>query len=162
MKAPPLDALPCPLCRRALEPVKGQHGLVWLCRECRAGAATLPILRQVAPRTFVNRLWQAALHDGRRSTLVCPSCTKPFTEFGGGAVNRQLKVCVRCFWVWLSARASASLSARAIPAVTPDETRALVPSRASRGSVPSAANARHTLGKLTAGVLVRALSTDRR
>ena len=129
-----MEPLPCPLCRGFLEPTTGRHGLVWLCRACRAGAATLPILRQVAPRAFVNRLWQAALHNGRTSALVCPSCAQPFTEFvgAGAAVDLRLVVCVRCFWVWLGPKELSSLSAAA-PA--------------------AAVDARHILGSLAAGVL---------
>jgi hypothetical protein len=110
-----MEPLLCPLCRESLEPAKGRHGLVWVCRACRAGAATLPILRQVASRTFVNQLWQAALHHGRPSAVVCPACTQPFTEFAGASaiVNPQLKVCVRCFWVWFSPEALSSRSATA-------------------------------------------------
>ncbi len=98
-----MQPLPCPLCRAFLEPIKRRYGLVWVCRTCRAGAVTLPILRQVTAGPFVNHLWQTALHDGRPSAVVCPACTQPFTEFRGAsaAVNAQLKVCVRCFWVWL-------------------------------------------------------------
>src|SRR5215510_7065905 len=107
-----MQALPCPLCRESLEPTTRRHGLVWVCRACRAGAVTLPILRQVASRPFVNQLWQAARHHGRPSTVVCPACTQPFTEFRGAsaAVTSQLKVCVRCFWVWLRPGALSSLS----------------------------------------------------
>jgi len=89
----------------------GRHGVVWLCRTCRAGAATLAVLRHVAPRAFVNHLWQAALHNGRRSSLVCPSCERPFTEFVDAASAldpEQLEVCTRCFWVWLGPEALAS------------------------------------------------------
>jgi hypothetical protein len=152
MKASRLAALPCPLCRGSLEPIKSRHGLVWVCRTCRAGAATVPILRAVAPRAFVNGLWQAALHHGRRSRMVCPSCARPFTEFAGEAVSRQLKVCVRCFWVWLSA--SGSLSDGVLP--SPHRPRrAALPAPA-----PSPVKARQALGSLTAGVLGRALAHD--
>jgi hypothetical protein len=99
-----MESLPCPRCRRSLEPTRGRHGLVWVCRACRAGAVTLPILRQVAPRPWVTQLWQAARHHGRPSAVVCPACTQPFTEVVGAriATTLQLQVCVRCFWVWLS------------------------------------------------------------
>jgi hypothetical protein len=128
--------------------VKGRHGLVWVCRTCRAGAATLPILRQVAPRTFVNRVWQAALHDGRGSRILCPACRKPFIEFAGA---RQLKVCVRCFWVWLGCDGTSSLAGRGVPALT-FETRASV------RAAPT--EARRVLGALSVDVVVRALSTE--
>jgi hypothetical protein len=108
-----MEPLPCPLCNKFLEPAKGRHGLVWVCRACRAGAATLPILRQVASPTFVIQLWQAALHHGRPSAVICPACTQPFIEVAGASaiVNPQLKVCVRCFWVWLSPETLSSRSA---------------------------------------------------
>ena len=100
--------MPCPTCGAALQPTKGRHGIVWLCRACHAGAATLPILRQVAPREFVNQVWQAALQNGVPSARQCPSCTQPFTTFRGSnaRIEPDLEVCTRCYWVWLS---SASL-----------------------------------------------------
>lgn len=95
-----LECLPCPVCGDLLDRGAGRQGLVWICQSCRAGAVTLPILRKHAPRPFVNALWQAALHHGRPSPLVCPACTQPFTRvattFGG-----RIEVCVRCYWVWL-------------------------------------------------------------
>jgi hypothetical protein len=156
-----LERLPCPLCGRFLEPTKGRHGLVWLCRACRAGAATLPILRQVAPRGYVNRLWQAALHDGRPSALVCPSCARPLTRFveRRAAGQPQLEVCVGCFWVWLGSDALSSRSIDAAPAAALEATRALVPARKAdaRASAAAAAEARQALGVLAAGVLRRVL-----
>ena len=150
-----LDALPCPLCKRPLQPTQGRHGLVWLCRMCRAGAATLPILRQIAPREFVNHLWQAALHDGRPSALICPSCAQPFTTFAKGrvAMRPKLEVCVRCFWVWLGPQALESLSAETPPPLALDQPRALVRREAPR----KPAEARRVLGSLTARVLVGVL-----
>jgi ribosomal protein L37AE/L43A len=139
VRLPRLQRLPCPLCGRALESAKIRHGLVWLCRTCRAGAATLPVLRQAAPRGFVNHLWQGALHDGRESGLVCPSCDRPFTRLTGPRANPRLEVCVRCFWVWLGPRALTALSRRpALPA-------------------PPAPEPRYALAALTADVLRREL-----
>jgi hypothetical protein len=144
-----LEQLPCPTCGEYLERAKGPHGLVWLCRNCRAGAVTLPVLRQVAPRAFVNGLWQTALHDGRAARLVCPACTRPFTEFRGSGAEAQIKVCVRCFWVWFSPAVLAFLS-------TIDEPRQLEAPAATapRAATPAAARrARRVLGALGAGVL---------
>jgi hypothetical protein len=153
-----MEPLPCPLCRESLEPTKGRHGLVWVCRACRAGAATLPILRQVASRSFVNHLWQAALHNGRTSAVVCPACTQPFTEFAGAsaAVTPQLKVCVRCFWVWLSPEALSSRAAAAplLPAL--GQAHAVV-QEAAPGESAAAVEARQVLSSLGAGVLLRVL-----
>lgn len=153
-----MESLPCPLCKEALEPTKGRHGLVWVCRMCRAGAVTLPILRQVAPRPFVNQLWQAALHHGRPSRVVCPACTQPFTEFGEAtaADHPQLKVCVRCFWVWLSPEGLSSVFTMPTVPPAPGLGRALVQG-AARGESAAAAAARQVLGSLAAGVLRRVL-----
>ncbi len=97
-----MEALSCPLCGGSLEPRRGRHGLVWWCDTCGAGAATLPILREVAPPALVNQLWQAALHEGRTSAIVCPSCARPFTELVDSGLGPQPRVCVRCFWVWFA------------------------------------------------------------
>src|SRR5690349_22382981 len=105
--------LPCPLCASVLEAASGPHGLVWVCRPCRAGAATLPVLRRVAPRGFVNRVWQTALHGGRDSILVCPSCAMPFTEIADA--GGELQVCTRCFWVWVGPRTSAPAPSALLP-----------------------------------------------
>ena len=156
---PRWERLPCPLCQRFLEPTKGRHGLVWLCRTCRAGAATLPILRQVAPRDFVNHLWQAALHDGRPSALVCPSCARPFTRFlkPRGVAQPHLEVCVGCFWVWLGSESlSSHVSAGELPPPL-DQTRALVRRVALPPSPSAAVEARQALGSIAAGVIRRLL-----
>jgi hypothetical protein len=154
-----LEQLPCPLCGGYLERAKGRHGLVWLCRVCRAGAVTLPILRQVAPRAFVNELWQAALHDGRDSRLVCPACTRPFTEFEGtrAAGNPQIKVCVRCFWVWFSPTLLASVAEVGMERTALDRAPKLISGAVARKPTAAGAEARRVLGSLGAGVLLGAI-----
>jgi len=131
--------MPCPTCGADLEPTTGQHGIVWLCQTCRAGAATLPILRQVAPRDFVNQVWQAALQNGVPSARVCPSCTQPFTTFAGSRarVEPHLEVCTRCYWVWLSS-ASLALLADRKPArrLEPRENLLRLAAGVVRGALP--------------------------
>ena len=153
-----MESLPCPLCRESLEPTQSHHGLVWVCRACRAGAVTLPILRQVASRPFVNQLWQAALHHGRPSTVVCPACRLPFTEFMGmsAAVNPQLKVCVRCFWVWLYPGALSTLSAADLLLPARGIGRDFVQEEI-QGEATAAAEACHGLSSLAVQVLCRVL-----
>ena len=129
-----LDCLPCPLCGELLERGAGRQGLVWLCETCRGGAVTLPILRKHAPRSFVNALWQTALHHGGRSSLVCPACTQPFTEvastFGG-----RIRVCVRCYWVWLDSDVLDALASMTLPSTAlPAEPSALPPPRRALGA----------------------------
>lgn len=104
--------MPCPSCHAELEAMSSKRGIVWLCRSCHAGAATLPILRQVAPRGFVNQLWQAARLEGQASSRICPSCTQPFTTLRGSpaGITPHLEVCTRCHWVWLSRSSLASLT----------------------------------------------------
>ncbi len=113
---PRLEDLSCPLCRGSLERAKGRHGLVWLCRDCRAGAVTLPVLRRVAPRGFINDAWQTALRCGRRSRLVCPACAEPFVEVSVGGDDPRIKACVRCFWVWLNPEALSTMLGTRKPA----------------------------------------------
>ena len=152
-----MEPLPCPLCREFLEPTKRRYGLVWVCRMCRAGAVTLPILRQVASRPFVNHLWQTALHNGRPSSVVCPACAQPFTEFRGAsaAVTAQLKVCVRCFWVWLYPEARLSPVADPMPSAL-RLSRALE-QEADRGEATAVVEACDVLSSLAAGILRRVL-----
>jgi len=110
MKILALDELPCPTCSTYLERGQGRYGLVWICRHCRAGAVTLPVLRQAAPRRFVNEVWQAALRAGRAARQRCPGCTQALAVLSGHALGVQgrIKVCVRCHLVWLSSKALAS------------------------------------------------------
>ena len=115
---------------------------------------TLPILRQVAPRAFVNHVWQAALHDGRASRLVCPACAQPFTEFADP--QAQIKVCVRCFWVWFSAE-TLSLSGVTILPPTLDPVGPLREGTTRRDAAASGLEARRVLGSLAAGELAAAL-----
>jgi hypothetical protein len=74
----------------------------------------------------VNSLWQAALHGGRASRLVCPACERPFTELAsaGAGIDRRIMVCVRCFWVWLSSDLVGSSAALRPPAL--EDPRALL------------------------------------
>ncbi len=95
----------CPACGSELEATRSRDAVVWLCHACRAGAATVPILRRLAPRALVNRLWQGAREAGEPSPYACPSCTQPFTRFRAGrnAADPLLDVCMRCHWVWFQA-----------------------------------------------------------
>lgn len=108
------QAMPCPLCSGPLESSRAPQGTVWICRSCAAGATTLGVIRKVAPRAFINHLWQAARSHGQESSCACPSCTQPLLEFDARdvAVEPTLKVCCRCFLVWLDCGALAALRLR--------------------------------------------------
>ena len=121
--------LPCATPDRNLEPQATPHGSVWLCRRCIAGAATLGVIRKVAPREFINHIWQAARAHGRESSLPCPSCTQPLLTFHPDevSVSPSLEICCRCFFLWLDRDALATLGLRS-PRVGADqgtESRAL-------------------------------------
>jgi Zn-finger nucleic acid-binding protein len=147
----------CPSCRSELAPTAGRHGIVWLCATCRGGAATLPILRQVAPRDFVNQLWQAALQNGRPSSQLCPSCTQPFTTFekSRARVEPHLEVCTRCYWVWLSSASLKQLSQIQEPAVSRKIGRELLPLDLGRGGVET--DAKEALLRLAAKIILGVL-----
>lgn len=100
------DPLRCAACSGELRASRTDHGIVWLCASCVAGATTLGVLRKVSPRAFVNHLWQAAQAHGRRSPKRCPSCTQPLLDLDGSQVELSppLLVCRHCFLVWLERR----------------------------------------------------------
>lgn len=123
-----LDSMECPLCREPLERGAGSQGLVWLCQSCHGGAVTLPILRRHAPRAFVNALWQSALHHGRCSSLYCPACSQPFTEVAS-TYGGQIRVCIRCYWVWLDSEVLEALASMTVPATLANESASLPPPR---------------------------------
>jgi hypothetical protein len=98
-----LEPMRCASCSEELRPRRTEHGIVWLCGSCVAGATTLGVLRKVAPRPFINHLWQASQLHGRASAKRCPSCTQPLLDLDGTgvALSPSLLVCCRCLLVWL-------------------------------------------------------------
>jgi hypothetical protein len=99
----PLDPMRCPTCAGPLVSQPGRHGIVWVCGACVAGATTLGVLRHVAPKAFINHLWQAARLHGSLSAKACPSCTQPLLELRPPQVviEPRLEVCCRCFLIWM-------------------------------------------------------------
>ena len=99
----PLDPMRCPICAGPLVSQPGRHGIVWVCGGCVAGATTLGVLRHVAPKAFINHLWQAARLHGSLSSKACPSCTQPLLELRPPQVviEPALEVCCRCFLIWM-------------------------------------------------------------
>lgn len=111
MASDPLDPMLCALCRGPLVGQPGRHGIVWVCGSCVAGATTLGVLRHVAPKAFINHLWQAARLHGSRSAKACPSCTQPLVELRPPQVEIEpaLEVCCRCFLIWMERPTLAAL-----------------------------------------------------
>lgn len=93
----------CASCSGELRAQRTDHGLVWLCGSCVAGATTLGVIRKVAPKDFVNHLWQAGYAHDRPSAQRCPSCTQPLLELDGARVelSPSMLLCCRCYLVWL-------------------------------------------------------------
>ena len=107
----PLEPMRCARCAGPLAAQAGRHGLVWVCADCVAGATTLGVLRHVAPRAFINHLWQAARLHGEPSRKACPSCTQPLVELRPPKVEIEpaLEVCCRCFLIWMERATLAAL-----------------------------------------------------
>jgi Zn-finger nucleic acid-binding protein len=100
---------PCPTCGGPLEVLSGRHGLVHACIDCQAGATTLAVLKKVAPRDFINHVWQSAQRHGVESARICPSCARPLleTQHPDVEITPHIDVCLRCYLVWLNADALA-------------------------------------------------------
>ena len=119
MPAPmdPLDPMRCATCGGPLTSQPGRHGIVWVCGICVAGATTIGVLRHVAPKAFINHLWQAARLHGSLSRKICPSCTQPLIELRPPQVEIEpaLDVCCRCFLIWMEKPALTALAGAAPP-----------------------------------------------
>lgn len=91
----------CPLCGDLLTPRPSRFGQVRICTACMGGTTTLSVLKRVAPKEFINHLWQAAHHSGRASIKSCPSCRQPLLTLGPEvSVEPEFDVCIRCYVVW--------------------------------------------------------------
>lgn len=112
----------CPICRNDLEVVSSRHGIVLVCPQCKGGATTLAVLRRVAPRAVVNRLWQAAQKHGVPSSRQCPSCNNQLLEVlpPHATIEPGVDVCIPCFFVWLGPEA---LSRAAIAEPKPENAK---------------------------------------
>jgi hypothetical protein len=96
-----IDFEQCPLCWEPLSPRRSRFGQVRVCARCMGGTTTLPVLKRVAPREFIQHLWQAAQRSGRSSFKSCPSCRQPLLSLGPEVeIEPEFDVCVRCYVVW--------------------------------------------------------------
>jgi hypothetical protein len=119
--AKPLDPMRCATCSGPLVSQPGRHGIVWVCGACVAGATTVGVLRHVAPKAFINHLWQAARLHGSLSAKACPSCTQPLLELRPPQVviEPRLEVCCRCFLIWMERPTLLALRMPPPPALGP-------------------------------------------
>jgi len=121
-----------------------------------AGATTLGVLRHVAPKAFINHLWQAARLHGSLSSKICPSCTQPLIELRPPQVviEPALDVCCRCFLIWMERPTLEALR------VQPPRPRALGagPALATGGDRRTAAEGQRALLGGAATAILDALS----
>jgi len=100
-REPDLDFERCPLCAARLTPRPSRFGQVRVCEACMGGTTTLSVLRRVAPKAFVDHLWQSAQRSGRPSVKSCPSCRQPLLSLGPEIeIEPDFDVCIRCYVVW--------------------------------------------------------------
>lgn len=150
----PLDPMRCPTCFGPLVSQPGRHGIVWVCGTCVAGATTIGVLRHVAPKAFINHLWQAARLHGSLSAKACPSCTQPLLELRPPQVviEPALDVCTRCFLIWMERATLETLR------VQPPRPAALpAPARLGAGASGEAAEGQRALLGGAAGAILDAL-----
>jgi Zn-finger nucleic acid-binding protein len=145
----------CPQCRKPLEVRRSRFGLVRVCAECLGGTTTLSVLKRVAPREFINHLWQAAQRSGLPSEKPCPSCTQPLLELRPPdiVIEPRIDVCIRCYIVWFEHAALSRLQL----ALPPDRFEQVV-ARAEAAAVAAAhrtdrASLDAALGLIAQGIL---------
>lgn len=130
--------LTCPRCSEKLRSARGSGGISWLCPSCRGRATTLPVLRKLAPKSFVRDLWRASGNEPASPGLKCPSCHHPSRAVDVALVDgvETLDVCRRCHVIWFDAGEFAAVPRSPPPlpeapagrskALSPEATRARV------------------------------------
>ena len=110
----------CPHCRGTLARTSIQSGIVWVCGRCGGRAMSLGLLRKTAPKTYLDRLWQAA-GAGREAGRPCPACDRPMRQASGPApAAPTLDVCRLCQFVWFDPREFAQLPPLPPPPAEPE------------------------------------------
>ncbi len=109
----------CPACRKPLDRVKIEQGLVWACQSCGGHASTVTILRKNIDGPFVSRLWTQVV-EGRwlreRPDRPCPACAKPMGEITEETVTGpvEIDVCRPCQFFWFDLGETEQLPAAAV------------------------------------------------
>ena len=111
----------CPHCRKPLGRVKAPLGVFWQCSGCGGRAATLPLLRRLFAREYVNQIWEYARDGKGVPRRDCPACRGRMIDVP--VVYRDLAhwldVCTRCQLVWFDPREFEA--APEIPATVPED-----------------------------------------
>jgi membrane associated rhomboid family serine protease len=122
----------CPKCQCRLSRVRNKLGVFWVCQKCGGRAVSVPLLRQVLTRDYVNRLW-AAVHEGRGTPgRLCPACERPMLEVAvwTAADAAKLDVCKICEFVWFDPSEFETAPSLPPPPKKPDPTPAELEARA--------------------------------
>lgn len=92
----------CPKCATALARARSAVGVFWACTACRGRAVTMPVLRKVLDRDFLNALWQGARGARGVRRRPCPVCGRIMTDvpIAHGDYARWLDTCGPCQLVW--------------------------------------------------------------
>ncbi len=94
----------CPRDRQPLEALSLDHAVCFACPQCGGRAATVELLRRMAPRERLRELW-ALVRAGAAADAECPSCRKPMRLVALREAERvlQLDGCAGCHVIWFDA-----------------------------------------------------------
>lgn len=107
----------CPSCKTTLSKRTSRLGFFWVCRSCHGRTLTIEVLRKVAPKPLLNRLWQMARSGRYGGARKCPSCLRTMAEvpLGIGMVCEHIDVCTGCHFVWFDPGEFESLPKTPVP-----------------------------------------------
>jgi membrane associated rhomboid family serine protease len=108
----------CPRCETPLGRVRGPQGVYWSCAGCGGRAVTLPLLRRLLVRPYINQIWQYAKDEKGVRRRPCPLCRQLMIDVPVvyGAAAHWIDVCTGCQLVWFDPREYEEAPAMAAPA----------------------------------------------
>jgi len=123
----------CPNCRNRLSRTQNKIGFYWVCPNCGGRAVSVPLLRRVLARDYVNSLWAAARDGEGTPGRRCPACDRRMLEVAVLTAGESIKldVCKSCEFVWFDPSEFESA-----PACAPEPGKQDV---ADRSALPQAA-----------------------
>lgn len=105
------DKFLCPRCGIALEQVRMEHGVFWLCRACGGRALSAELLRRTFARESINSFWSRVISGAGKPSRPCPCCRHAMTEvaLADHPEAPAIDVCRLCHFVWFDASEVAGL-----------------------------------------------------
>ena len=115
---------PCPRDGTELALLRERGKVCHRCPHCCGYLITLPLLRRLLSRTFVNEVWNRAREGGNsEGNLLCPRCRQAMAAVRTPAKEStpeiELDVCSRCQHVWLDAGEIEAVPAKPEPSRAP-------------------------------------------